>query len=278
MKTKTLKKILALMIVASSVVSMAGTAMAAKKMPRNEKSQGGSKDPDGKKTKRKRRKFVTIKKNLKSSERKSIKAISPLETPIYIPRYYMPVHSVKIDIYNGDGDSMMDGMLSSTDISSEDCLDDRCVVDITHRIRSFKLDGNLINLKKCLLEKRVRLANALVNWIKSRRVIRKENVMVAIVDLAENEFFDGFDQAQKLDIIRTLVSFFEGSCLRDSDCVWAFRRLVQAGFVAGNEASEEVLKLQKILSDFEKSDVDEPDIGLDYGFDNNDDDYDDLEF
>ena len=60
--------------------------------------------------------------------------------------------------------------------------------------------------------------------------------------------------------------------------VWAFRRLVQAGFVAGNEASEEVLKLQKILSDFEKSDVDEPDIGLDYGFDNNDDDYDDLEF
>ena len=199
-------------------------------------------------------------------------------TPIYIPRYYMPVPSVKIDISNGDGDSMMSNMLDSTDISSEDCLDDRCVVHITHQIRSFKLNGNLRNLKKCSMEKRVRLANALVNWIKSKRVARNVDAMVAIVDLAENEFFDGFDQAQKLDTVRTLVNFFEGSCLCKSDCVWAFRHLVKAGFLNGNEASEEVLKLQKILNDFEKIDADEPDIGLDYGFCDNDDDYDDLEF
>ena len=129
---------------------------------------------------------------------------------------------------------MMVDMLSSTDISSEDCLDDRYVVDITHKIRSFKLNGNLSNLKKCLLEKRVRLANALVNWIKSRRVTKKENLMVAIVDLAESEFFDGFDQTHKLDILRTLVTCFEDRFLGGPSVAWAFRHLVQAGFVVGN--------------------------------------------
>ncbi len=291
MKTKRLKKFLAAMIAASSVMAMSGTAMAVKKTPRNEKSQGASKDPNGKQTKRKRRKFVTIKKNVskgKKNVRKRKKNLNsnesesvalPLEnplTPIYIPRYYMPVPSVKIDIYNGDGDSMMESLVSPADILSKE--DDRCVVDITHQIRSFKLNGNLSNLKKCLLEKRVRLATALVNWIKSDCVTRKENVIVAVVDLAENEFFDGFDQTQKLDILRTLVTCFEDRCLGGSNVAWAFKRLVQAGFVAGNEFSEEVLKLQQILSDFEKCADDEPDIGLDYYICHNDCDYDDLEF
>ena len=53
MGAEMLKKILAAMLVASSVVSMSGTVLAAKKAPRNEKSQGASEDPAGKKTKRK---------------------------------------------------------------------------------------------------------------------------------------------------------------------------------------------------------------------------------
>ena len=135
----------------------------------------------------------------------------------------MPVSSSKIDIYNGDGDLMMKSLVSPADILSKE--DDRCVVDITHQIRAFKLDGNLSNLKKCLLEERVRLANALVNWMKSRRVARKVNVMVAIVDLAENEFFDGFDQTQKLDILRGMVRGVDGDYLYKSDVAWAFKRL-----------------------------------------------------
>jgi len=284
MKTKALKKFLAAMIAASSVMLVSGTAMAAKKMPRNEKSQGAYKDPDGKKTKRKRRKFVTIKKNVKRGKKslnsnESESVALPLENPptlIYIPRYYMPVPSIKTDIYNGDGDSMMKRLVSPADILSKE--DDRCVVDITHQIRAFKLNGNLSNLKKCLLENRVGLANALVNWIKSGSVTRKVNVMVAIVDLAENEFFDGFDQAQKLDILREIVRGVDGNYLYESNVAWAFRRLVKAGFVAGNESSKEVLRLQKILSDFEKYANDEPDIGLDYSICDNYDDYDDLEF
>lgn len=290
MRAKTLKKILAAMLAASTVMTISGGAVATNKTPKNEKSQGASKSPSEKKTKRKIRKFVTIKKNakkskkagrkknLKSTERKSVDATLPLENPpapVHIPRYYMPVASVKSDIFSGDGDSMMKSLVSPADILSKE--DDRCVVNITHQIRSFKLSGNLSNLKKCLLEKRVELVNALVNWIKSDYVTKKVNVMVAVVDLAENGFFDGFDQAQKLDILRTLVTCFKDRFLGGPDVAWTFRRLVQAGFVAGNESSEEVLKLQKILSDFEKYADDEPDIGLDYGFDNGDLDDDDLE-
>ena len=285
MKTKTLKKILAAMLAASSVMSMAGTAMAVKEAPRSQKSQEVSNGSDGKKAKRngkkakrKRRKFVTIKKNaekveknLQLSECESIHSIPFLcESPIITPRRCMLVPSDKRDTYNGNGDSMMSYMLDSTDISSEDCLDNRCIVYITDQIKSFKLNGNLNNLKKCSMDKRVRLVNGLVKWMTStaRFVDRQVNAMVAIVDLAESEFFDGFDNKQKLDILRALVTCSDSCHVGGPSVAWAFRHLDKAGFIAGNESSEEVLKLQKVLKDFEKYADDEPDIGVDYYFDN----------
>ena len=279
MKTKTLKKILAAMLAASSVMSMAGTAMAVKKAPRNQKSQEVSNGSDGKKakrngkkTKRKRRKFVTIKKNaekgeknLQLSECESIHSIPFLcESPIIVPRYASLLPWVETD---GDGDSIMSVILGSPDTLSED--DNRCIASVIHSIRSLKLGNSLKNLKKCSMEKRVRSANGLVHWMTStsRRVDKQEYAMVAIVDLAENEFFDGFDNKQKLDILRALVTCSDSSHIGGPSVAWAFRHLDKAGFIAGNESSEEVLKLQKVLKDFEKYADDEPDIGVDYYFD-----------
>ena len=286
MKSKIFKKILASLLACSTVVAMSGVAAARKKRPKAEKTHTAPKDPAKKKAKRKTRKFVTIKKiskkDKKAQDKSSLKScegeaadeswrLNNLLSPVYIPRYYMPIPSVKKDYFNGNGDLMLKSITSSTDILSKDCLDDRCVVDITHSIKSFKLNGNLVNLKKCSMEKKLRIMNVLINWAKSGRITRKENVVVAIVDLAQSEFFDEFNDAQKLNIFKTLVECFENNWLSGSDVAWAFKRLLEAGFVDKNESSEEVQKLQKILKDFAKSADSEPDIGLDY-VNNSDDD------
>ena len=255
------------MLAASSVMAMSGGAMATKKAPGNGKSHGASKNPSEKKTKR--RKFVTIKKTSKK-----VQKAEQQETWQTLKNKQVDTLTAISDLafgnYNQDSDddeqSRLDcatehfytATMGEEDMLSQNCCNDEFVLKITDQIRCLKHIHAIHGLKDCRKGKELEQVDALISWARADNITVKRNIAVAIGDLAQEGFFDDLPREKKPDVLGALVNCADRDPSTKPDVAWAFKRLVDRGFVDENENSEEILKLREILNDCKDSCYVEP--------------------
>ena len=278
MKSKMFKRVLAAMLAASSVMAMSGVAMATKKAPGSGKNHGASKNPaqsDKKVMKLKKIKARGKRKNKKDKQFKKQEVADSTESThnwkldIYKNKRGETLSSVpsnlmfgawRKDIYDDEKSIRICGTkhfytaaMGGEDMLSQDCCNDKFVLQTTNEIRRLKHSHHVRSLKDCRKGKEQELVDALISWAKSDNITVKRNIAVAIGDLAEEGFFDDLPQEKKKDVLGALVNCVDHAPSTRPDVAWAFKRLVGCGFVNGNENSEEGLKLQEILNDCEDS-------------------------
>ncbi len=295
MKAKMIKKILAVMLAASTVMTMSGLVMAAKKAPGSGKSHGASKTPAQSGRKVMKLKKIKARGKGKSKKDKQFKQQEGVivtkitsTTPIEISdnwgldTYSRPVvtfdaSSVVIfgphdaDLGNYEPSSLdpvrgyfYTSVMGKADMLSQDCCNDEFVLKTTNAIRRLKHNHlTIFYLKDCPEGKEQELVNALISWAKSDNITVKRNIAVAIGDLAQEGFFDDLSREKKQDIFGALVNCFDRDPSIKPDVAWAFKRLVDRGFVNENENLEEVLRLQEILNDCKDSCDVEPHLDID---------------
>ena len=241
METKMLKKVLAAVLAASSVMAMSGVAMAAKGKTGNGKSNGGfkisaesGKKKSGKKKSEKRkseRKVMRLKKIKKNTVAKTT-SVNPSASSV------MSLADAKAALKN------------TRNILSEENCNDRFVSKITGAIESLKSKGKTLIFKNWSEENKSKLLEALIKWAKSDKVTVKHDIVRAISNLAEEAFLFGNCLREKnsalIDALYTACDSNDNNKEVKLEAAWAFSLLIDNGFVS-DKNSDNVSKLRGIL-------------------------------
>ena len=245
------KRVFAAMLAASSVMAMSGVAMATKKAPENGKSHEASKTPV--QSGRKVMKLKKIKARGKRKNKKN-KQVDVLVVPSNLAFKYNPDsdddEQSKLDCKT---EHFYTAAMGGKDMLSQDCCNDEYVLKTTNQIRRLKHIHSIHNLKDCPKGEELELVNALISWAKADNITVKRNIAVAVGDLAPEGFLNDLPQEKKPEVLSALVNCVDRDPSIKQDVAWAFKRLLECGFVNENENSEEILKLREILNDCKDS-------------------------
>ena len=262
MKSKMFKRVFAAMLAASSVMAMSGVAMAAKKAPGNGKKNGAPKTyvQSGRKVMKLKKIKARGKAKNASNWKLDIYKNRPVDTldvpkdvSVFDSRYIGDIDNDEKSGFDDEPERSFAEMMGEEDMLSQDCCNDAFVLKTTNEIRHLKQIHATLSLKNCRKGKEQELVDALISWAKSDSITVKRNIAVAIGDLAQEGFFGDLPQEKKKDVIGALVDCVDCDPSAKSDVAWAFKRLVECGFVNENEPSEAVLKLKAILNDCKAS-------------------------